>query len=112
MRIAIPMVGNQISAHFGHCEKFALIDTNPEEKKITTTTYLNSPSHEPGILPAWLHEQGANVIITGGMGQRAISLFTQHGIKTVVGVAEGTPEQIAELYLNGSLKPGESLCDH
>ena len=36
---------------------------------------LVPPPHEPGVLPGWLHHLGADVIIAGGMGQRAISLF-------------------------------------
>jgi predicted Fe-Mo cluster-binding NifX family protein len=34
MRIAIPLGGEQLSPHFGHCERFALVDVDPEACKI------------------------------------------------------------------------------
>jgi hypothetical protein len=39
---------------------------------------LAHPPHEPGVLPSWLHELGADVIIAGGMGQCASSLFNDY----------------------------------
>ena len=34
MKIAIPVTGGRLSAHFGHCERFALIDVDTAERKI------------------------------------------------------------------------------
>jgi Mrp family chromosome partitioning ATPase len=59
MRFAIPMAAGQLCLHFGHCEQFALIDVNEETKVITNQTMVTPPPHEPGLLPRWLHEQGA-----------------------------------------------------
>lgn len=112
MRIAIPVAGGRLAMHFGHCEQFALLDVDAEANKVTRTELLTPPPHEPGVLPRWLHEQGANVIIAGGMGQRAQQLFADNGIKVVVGAPGDTPEQIAEAYLKGSLQAGENVCDH
>lgn len=85
MKIAIPMAGGQLCMHFGHCEQFALVDVDETAGKPTNTTLVTPPPHEPGLLPRWLHEQGATVIIAGGMGQRAHQLFAQSGVKVVVG---------------------------
>lgn len=112
MKIAIPVVNGQVSAHFGHCETYALIEANMETKTLRDTVHLVPPPHQPGVLPLWLHQQGATVIIAGGMGQRAVSLFHQNGIETVLGIAEGRPEDVARQYVEGTLKAGESLCDH
>ncbi len=75
---------------------------------------LKSPPHEPGLLPRLLSEEGVNVVIAGGMGVRAQDLFSQKGIKVVVGAdpATGSPEDIVRLYLSGSLKTGANVCDH
>jgi len=70
------------------------------------------PAHEPGVLPSWLHDLGANVIITGGMGQRAQQLFAQNGIEVIVGVSCRPVEQVVNDYLQGSLQAGENICDH
>ncbi|MBN1764590.1 MAG: NifB/NifX family molybdenum-iron cluster-binding protein [Sedimentisphaerales bacterium] len=112
MKIAIPLVNDKLCMHFGHCEVFALIDVDEESKSINSMERLTPPMHQPGVLPAWLHTQGANVIIAGGMGQRAQQLFAQNDIKVVVGAPSEPPESIVTAYLNDTLVPGENICDH
>lgn len=112
MKIAIPMTNGNLSSHFGHCEQFALIEVDPDSKTIRDRQILTPPNHEPGAYPRWLDELGANVIITGGMGPRAQSLFTQNNIKVVVGAPNEEPERIVEAYLDGSLSTGTNECDH
>ena len=112
MKIAIPMADGKLCMHFGHCQQFALVEVDDGTKAITGTSYLTPPPHEPGVLPRWLHEQGANVIIAGGMGQRAQDLFSQNGIKVVVGASAGKPEDVVSAYLSGTLEVGQNVCDH
>ena len=112
MKIAIPTANEQLCMHFGHCEQFALVGVDNENKTILGVSYLTPPAHEPGVLPRWLHEQGANVIIASGMGQRAQGLFAQNGIEVIVGVAGGSPEDVVSAYLNNNLRVGENACDH
>lgn len=112
MKIAIPLADGKLCMHFGHCEQFALVEVDDAAKTITSTGYLTPPPHEPGVLPRWLHEQGANVIIAGGMGQRAQSLFSENGIKVVVGAPAGKVEDVVSAYLNGTLEVGQNICDH
>ena len=111
MRIAVPIANGQLSMHFGHCEQFALVEVN-EDKQIVSTKMLQPPAHAPGVLPAWLSEQGANVIIAGGMGQRAQQLFAQNNMAVVVGASGGSAEDLARAYLEGTLEAGENICDH
>ena len=98
--------------HFGHCEEFALIDVNAEAKEIESVSKVGSPPHQPGLLPKWLAEKGANVIIAGGMGMRAQNLFNQSGIQVVVGAPSLPPEAIVAEYMAGTLATGDNLCDH
>ncbi len=112
MRIAIPLAGGKLSAHFGHCEQFAVIDADAEAKSITGQELLTPPAHEPGVLPRWLSEQNVQLIIAGGMGQRAQGLFTQNGIEVLVGAPGGDPSELVLAYLNGQLTCGENVCDH
>ena len=51
MRIAIPVANEQLSPHFGHCEKFALIDVDTTDRKILSRVDIEAPPHEPGLLP-------------------------------------------------------------
>lgn len=63
-------------------------------------------THEPGVLPKWLHEQGATVILADGMGSRAQDLFKQNGIQVVVGCQPAAPETLLSAYLSGALVTG------
>jgi ATP-binding protein involved in chromosome partitioning len=112
MKIAIPVADGKLSMHFGHCERFALIDVDPTEKKIIKRADLEAPPHEPGLLPKWLAERGANMIIAGGMGQRAQALFNEQGIEVIIGAPVETPEKLVNSYLAGTLQAGENVCDH
>ena len=111
MRIAIPLADGRLCMHFGHCEQFALVETD-EQNNVVNQTLLTPPAHAPGVLPAWLHEQGADTIIAGGMGSRAQQLFAKNDIAVVVGAPAETPEQLVSAHLNGTLEAGQNVCDH
>jgi len=108
--VAIPTAQGVLCAHFGHCEHFSLFDI--QDSKITGMRTVDPPPHEPGVLPRWLHEQGANVIIAGGMGQRAQQFFTDFGIQVVIGAPSVAPKEVVEQYIAGTLESGDNLCDH
>jgi len=112
MRIAIPLARGRLSMHFGHCEQFAIITVDDESREITKREDMTPPGHEPGVLPKWLHEIGANVIVAGGMGQRAQQLFTQNNINVVVGAPDNTAEELVTQYITGRLQSGQNICDH
>ncbi len=112
MKIAIPTANGKLTMHFGHCEKFTMLDVDPETKTITGTTELDPPPHEPGVLPRWLGQQGTDLIIAGGMGQRAQQLFEAQNIAVFVGAPAEAPESLATAYLAGTLQTGTNACDH
>jgi predicted Fe-Mo cluster-binding NifX family protein len=108
--IAIPASRNCLCQHFGHCKQFAIFET--ENNEITGEKYLNPPPHEPGVLPAWLASQGVTHIIAGGMGHRAISLFSQQNIQVFTGAEEKPVRMLAEDFLENKLTTGLNTCDH
>lgn len=112
MKIAIPIVDGQLCMHFGHCAHFALVDVDDKNKQIVAQKLVEPPPHEPGVLPKWLHEQGATVILAGGMGSRAQQLFQQNGIQVVVGCQPAAPETLVGAFLSGGLVVGDNACDH
>jgi predicted Fe-Mo cluster-binding NifX family protein len=112
VKIAIPLSNGRLAMHFGHCEHFALVDVDETTRQCRSTTILAAPPHEPGLLPRWLHERGADVIIAGGMGQRAQQLFAEKGIRVVYGVGSDTPETLAKGFLDGTVVSGQNICDH
>jgi predicted Fe-Mo cluster-binding NifX family protein len=110
MKFAIPTAEGKLTAHFGHCQEFALIEV--QDNRITKKETLQPPPHEPGVLPQWLHQLGADVIIAGGMGQRAISLFAENNIEVIVGAPSLEPETLVQGYLDKTLVTGGNVCDH
>ncbi len=110
MKVALPVVGGRLSSHFGHCEAFAFFDV--EGGNITNRKSIPSPEHQPGLLPVWLAQQGANVVIAGGMGPRAVELLEQNGITVVLGAMENDPEKAVLSYLSNTLSTGDNACDH
>jgi Mrp family chromosome partitioning ATPase/predicted Fe-Mo cluster-binding NifX family protein len=112
MKIAIPTAGGQLCMHFGHCEQFALLMVDTNTKRITSTESVTPPPHEPGLLPKWLAEKNVNLIIAGGMGQRAQQLFSQNKIEVISGAPAESPENLVMAYLNNTLQTGVNTCDH
>ena len=107
MRIAVASEGNMVTGHFGHCEKFWVFTT--DDDNIAGQVSLKNPGHKPGFLPNYLHDQGVNVIISGGMGGGAIDIFNSHNIEVIVG-ASGEAKMNAENYMRGELKSTGSVC--
>jgi predicted Fe-Mo cluster-binding NifX family protein len=110
MRIAIPTANGKLAMHFGHCEKFTIVDT--ENETIIKKEELVPPPHEPGVLPKWLKEQNVEAIIAGGMGQRAQELFNNAEIKVTVGAPAEDIDDLIVKYLNNTLESGANCCDH
>lgn len=107
MKIAVAVDGKFVSGHFGHCEGFRIYDV--ENNKVTGSEMVANPGHRPGFLPVFLKEQNADVIIAGGMGATAQELFSENGIKVVVG-ASGESDKIVEGYLQGTVQSTGSVC--
>jgi predicted Fe-Mo cluster-binding NifX family protein len=111
MRIAISVDENQglkspVAHHFGRCPFFALVDI--EEQVIQNCQVVENPyytAHRPGQVPGFIKEQGADVMLSGGMGKRALQFFAEFDLKTGTG-AQGTVRGTVEDYLGGKLREG------
>jgi predicted Fe-Mo cluster-binding NifX family protein len=107
MKIAISTDSGMVSAHFGRCPEFTMVEI--ENGAVKSKEVISNPGHHPGFLPQFLHDRGVSYIIAGGMGFRAQGLFSEKGIQTVVGISGSVDETIKSI-LTGTLKGGESLC--
>ena len=110
--IAIPSTEGRLHGHFGGCKEFTFVQADPEQRKIVCLRPVTPPPHAPGIFPRWLREQGASVIIVGGIGRRALDLFAQQGIEVRAGETGATVESLATAYLNGQLVNKPEGCAH
>ncbi len=110
IRIVFPTNDKKtVEEHFGHCKQFAIFTV--KNKEILGTEYLDAPPHQPGLLPKFLGEQNTSVIITGGMGQRAIDLFKAQDVEVILG-ARGKIEDNLNEYLSGELYSSGAPCVH
>jgi predicted Fe-Mo cluster-binding NifX family protein len=107
---AVPTENGKLCEHFGHCEKFAIVET--ENNKIIGSKLIEPPVHQPGVYPKFLADMGVKTIIAGGMGQKAQDLFAQNCIEVCMGVNFDDPAKLVQQYLDSSLKTGENLCNH
>jgi predicted Fe-Mo cluster-binding NifX family protein len=108
MRVAISSEENRglesrVSHHFGRCPYFVLVDV--DGKELGSVQVVDNPyyqDHQPGMVPGFIKEQGAQVMLSGGMGRRAIGFFQDYGIEIGTG-ASGSVGQAVEDFLNGRL---------
>ncbi len=112
MKIAIPCENGRLHSHFGGTTQFAFVEVDPNAKTILRSEVLPTPEHQPGAFPRFVREQGAEVVIAGGIGARAINVFAQQGIKVVAGFPSETIEKLVEAYLNGELTGTPQGCQH
>ncbi len=96
-----------VAAHFGRCPEYLIAEI--ENGEIKEKKIIPNPGHAPGNIPKFMHEKGVEVMVSGGMGRRAIQFFDQFGIKVVVG-ATGRAEDCLKLAVEGNLKSGQSMC--
>ena len=114
MRIAVSVddsrgLDSVVSPHFGRCPYYVLVDLDGHEvKQVSTVANPNYGRHAPGTVPTFIRNQGADVMLAGGMGRRAIALFQQFGIEAATGAA-GAVRHALQQYLGGQLE-GADPC--
>ncbi|WNO10667.1 NifB/NifX family molybdenum-iron cluster-binding protein [Teredinibacter sp. KSP-S5-2] len=111
MLIAIPTINQKLCQHFGHCEQFAFAEVDEENQTILHVRYLQAPIHTPGSIPSWLNDNGTQLVIASGIGNRALSFFDQWGINVVVGAKEGSPKDIIAAYFKQQLETENNPCN-
>lgn len=115
MRIAFSAASDQglespISPHFGRCPYYIFVDLDEKNQilEIKAITNEHAKKHDPGQLPAYIRDQGVNVMISGGMGGRAVNFFHEFDVNVATG-ASGTVQESLAYYLSGELQ-GDAPC--
>ncbi len=109
-RIALPVIGNRFSSHFGGAEAFVIFDADETTHTIAERSIHPAPPHAQGSFPAWLASQAVDVVIAAGMGPRAVQILEANGIEVVLGAAGDDPEALAQAYLEGNLDATGESC--
>jgi predicted Fe-Mo cluster-binding NifX family protein len=104
-----------ISHHFGRCPAYILVDL--EEDNVKSVESIDNPffqDHIPGMVPRFINEQGVQMMISGGMGRRALEFFEEFGIGVATG-AQGDVQFALQAYLEGKLiqaQPCKQSIEH
>ena len=112
MIIAIPSTGpegldSEVSMHFGRTPYYTFISVENGEIKNVKSVPIPFVEHGPGDIPYFIKENGGDVVIAYGMGQRAVQFFEQLGIRVILG-AYGKVGDVVNAFLKGELKVEEN----
>ena len=102
----------EVAQHFRRAPYFVMVELD-EDGEIVSVEVKENPFvniHGPGMVPSFVKELGADVLVSGGMGQRAAAFFKNEGIDVVVG-ADGRVVDVLARLLKGESFSG-SLCEH
>lgn len=102
---------SDVAGHFGHASYFAVVMV--EDGQVSWVSAHANPfalEHKPGQVPNFVKSLGAQVMITGGMGENAAKVFEKLGIQAFSG-AKGRVAEAVEVYIAGGL-PAASDCAH
>jgi predicted Fe-Mo cluster-binding NifX family protein len=110
MKIAVASMQDEVSQHFGHCEKFMIFEIN-ESSAISVEEIINPTQHSHGQLPTMLMQHGVNVVIAGGIGTGAKQLLQNTNISVYSGINGNVKDAVA-LFLSGKLVDANTDCGH
>jgi len=114
MRICIPTEGrggldDYVCEHFGRAASFTIYDTKTGKVEVIP----NTSEHFGGFgkPPEIIAKTGADVVICGNMGPRAILMLQQLGIKVYSG-ASGRVRDVIRLFREGKIAEAslETAC--
>jgi len=101
---------SRLSHHFGRCPYYVFVEI--EDGEIINVETKENPyfsNHVPGAVPQFIASEGANIIIAGGMGPRALELFRRLNVQPITGAIGKVREALTD-YLSGRMR-GAEPCD-
>ena len=105
MKICIPTMGRrgmdeQVGEHFGRVPTYTIVDIGTNDVIVIDNDSVHMGG--TGYAPDLISRTGANVMVCGGLGRRAIGLFEQACIEVYVG-ASGTVRDALRMFNEGKL---------
>lgn len=114
MKLAVPSsdsggLKDLVGEHFGRVPNYTLFDTETNEVAIVKNTSEHAGG--TGYPPEILAPAGAEAMLCGGLGRRAIMMFQELGIMVYVG-ARGTVQDAIQMWKDGQLQAAtdETAC--
>lgn len=117
MKICVPTMGKDgmddaICQHFGRAPTFTLIDLDNGDIKVLQN--VSEHMGGTGLPTEAILSEGVKVMIVGGLGPKAVTLFNQAGVEVFVGAAGTVRDAVddwkAEMLIRADL---DNACkDH
>lgn len=109
IKVAIPSnspggLDAQVSAHFGHCDLYTIVEIDQDGIKSVST--MDNPPHQEGgcLAPVQLlADQGVNTLLAGGMGRRPLMGFNQVGIEVFLAAGQPSVKSSVQALLDKKL---------
>lgn len=105
MKVALTYKDGNIFGHFGRCEEFKIYDINIDEIVSSEVVSTNGISH--AALVPFLIEKDVQMLLCGGIGDHAVALLSEQGIKVFPG-CEGDADKNIDDLVNFRLKYDEA----
>ena len=110
MKIAVPFEDGQIFQHFGRSAQFKFYEV--QDSKILSSEVVSTNGQGHGALVGFLVQQGADVVLCGGIGTGAQVALMQAGIQMFGGLSGAADAAVAD-YLAGKLVFNADIhCTH
>ena len=105
MKVSIPVmnrsgISSTVGAHFVKVLVYAILETETGELSFIDNTSEHMGG--VGLPPELLSKAGVSVMLCGGLGPKAVDMFTSLGIQVYVG-AKGTVKETLDAYKEGKL---------
>jgi len=114
IKIVIPTnddrgLDSNVAEHFGRCNTYTFLDEKGEVLEIINNTSEHMGG--TGLPPELMKESGANVLLCGDLGPRALNLCQELGIEVYTARAE-TVKKIFEMWKNKKIKKAgiDNIC--
>jgi len=107
MRIVVPSMkpggmDADVSAHFGHCEVFTLVEL--EGKKVKKASILDNPAEHDCMVPVELMvKKGVKTVLIGGIGRGPLLGMQDAGIAVYIGATGKVKDAISD-FQDGYLR--------
>ena len=114
MKVAVPTMGDGgldelICAHFGRAETFTIVDVDAGDFDVVRNTSEHMGG--TGLPPEMISARGAQVMLAGGLGPKAVKMFERYGIEVFIGATGTVRDAIAD-WKEGRLEEAsdENAC--
>ena len=110
MKIALPSRQSLIDDHFGHCEYFTVFTVNDANEIVSQETVASPAGCGCKSNIAYtLADMGVSLMLAGNMGEGAVNVLKNAGIKVLRGCS-GDVKETALKWLAGSLVDSGDCC--